>query len=167
MMLTLPTIILVFTATTSALMAGLFYAYSCSVNLGLGRLPDREYIAAMQSINKAIQNPIFFISFFGALFFLAISAYLHSSQPASVRFLCLLTASIFYLIGVFGVTVLGNVPLNEMLNVFNLRSASTEEISKHRVKFEKPWNKLNVVRTLASTVVIILVIIACLAPCVT
>jgi uncharacterized membrane protein len=163
-MLTLPTIILVITATTAALMAGLFYAYSCSVNLGLGRLSDPEYIAAMQSINKSIQNPIFFTTFFGALLLLPFSTYLFYSQPVSMRFLCLLTATIVYLIGVFGVTILGNVPLNEALDVFNLQSASIEEIARQRAKFEGPWNKLNLVRTLASTFVIILVVIACIDP---
>src|SRR6185436_7442102 len=122
-MLTLPVIILVVAATTTALMAGLFYAYSCSVNLGLGRLPDAEYLAAMQSINKAIQNPVFFISFFGTLAMLPLSAYLHYGQPPYMRFWCLLTATIVYLIGVFGVTIFGNVPLNETLAVFNLHSA--------------------------------------------
>ncbi len=62
---TLPNIILVFTATTTALIAGLFYAWSCSVTLGLARLPDTVYIAFMQATNKAILNPVFFISFIG------------------------------------------------------------------------------------------------------
>jgi len=65
----LTNIILVITATTTALMAGLFYAFSCSVNLGLARLSNAEYISAMQSINRAIQNPIFFAAFSARRFF--------------------------------------------------------------------------------------------------
>ena len=57
--MTTTNIILTIAATTTALIAGLLYAYSCSVNIGLGRLADAEYISAMQSINKAIQNPLF------------------------------------------------------------------------------------------------------------
>ena len=52
--MTTTNIILTIAATTTALITGLLYAYSCSVNIGLGRLADAEYIAAMQSINKAI-----------------------------------------------------------------------------------------------------------------
>lgn len=163
-MLTAPNIVLVITATTTALMAGLFYSYSCSVNLGLGRLPDAEYITAMQSINRAIQNPVFFISFLGTPLLLPLSTYLNYGQPVSMRFWLLLAATVVYLIGVFGVTVFGNIPLNRMLDVFDVRSASMEEMASQRVKFEGPWNKLNVIRTLASTLAIILVVIACLNP---
>lgn len=47
----------------TGLVAGLLYGYACSVTGGLGRLPDADYLSAFQSINKAIQNPWFFISF--------------------------------------------------------------------------------------------------------
>jgi uncharacterized membrane protein len=43
----------------TGLIAGLFFAYACSVNLGLTRLADAEYLKAMQSINGAILNPWF------------------------------------------------------------------------------------------------------------
>ncbi len=61
--MTVVNIILLITATLTGLSAGLFYAYACSVNSGLGRLPDREYLAAMQSINREILNPVFFAGF--------------------------------------------------------------------------------------------------------
>ena len=69
--------ILVITATATALMAGIFFAFSCAVNLGLARLPDSQYVAAMQSINRRIQNPVFFAAFFGASLFLPLSTFLH------------------------------------------------------------------------------------------
>src|SRR5438105_15298485 len=89
-------IILLATATTTALIAGLFYAYSCSVNPGLGRLPDNEYLAAMQSINRAILNPVFFMSFMGTLLLLPLSTYLHYRQPNRSLFYLLLMATILY-----------------------------------------------------------------------
>lgn len=42
------------------LLAGLFYAYACSVMPGLGRADDRTLVDAMQQIDKAIENPVFF-----------------------------------------------------------------------------------------------------------
>ena len=47
------------------LMAGLFFAFSVSVMKALARLPSAEGIAAMQSINVAIINPVFLAAFFG------------------------------------------------------------------------------------------------------
>ena len=104
-MLTVNTILLI-TATTTALSAGVFYTFTCAINLGLGRLPDKEYLSAMQSINKEILNPLFFISFWGALVLLPISSYLNYSHPASHRFVFLSIATLIYAIGVFGVTFL-------------------------------------------------------------
>ena len=151
-------IILLITATTTALIAGLFYTYTCSVNPGLTRLPDSGYLAAMQSINKAILNPLFFASFLGTLLLLPLSTYLHYRQPG---FSILLIATLVYVIGVIGVTAFGNIPLNDALAGFNLKSASIEEIARQRTKFEKPWNKLNTIRTVVSLISLILVLIAC------
>jgi uncharacterized membrane protein len=150
-------IILVLTALTTALITGLFYAYSCSINPGLGKLSDAEYISAMQSINKAILNPLFFLSFMGTLFLLPLSAYLnyHSSS-----FLFLIAAALVYIIGTFGVTIFGNVPLNNALEGFNLQSASAEAVANARAKFEGPWNRLHSIRTFASVVALVLVIVA-------
>jgi hypothetical protein len=46
------------------LMAGLFFAFSVCVMKALTRLPSAEGIAAMQSINVAIINPVFLAAFF-------------------------------------------------------------------------------------------------------
>jgi uncharacterized membrane protein len=62
------------------LLAGLFFSYSYSVNPGLKSLADNEYVKAMQSINIAIQNPYFFISFMGLLFVFPVSTYLMYRQ---------------------------------------------------------------------------------------
>ena len=163
-MITLQNITLVISATTTALMAGLFFAWSCSVTLGLARLSDEAYIAAMQASNKAILNPVFYSVFFGALLLLPLSTFLHYGQPVSMRFWFLLAATIVYLIGGFGVTILGNIPLNEALDGFNLQSASEEAIAMQRAKFEGRWNNLTIIRTIASTIAVILVIMACLNP---
>lgn len=163
-MITPSNIVLILAATATALMTGLFYAWSCSVTIGIARLPDPEYMAAMQAMNDAILNPVFFAGFLGAAILLPVSTFMHYTQPASARFWLLLGATAVYLVGVFGVTFFGNVPLNDALKNFNLHTASLQEITAQRVKFEAPWNKLNTVRTVAATLAIVLVIIACLQP---
>jgi uncharacterized membrane protein len=154
-------IILVITVTLTALIAGLFYSWSCSVMLGFARLSDREFVSAMQKTNRAIQNPVFFLSFLGAPIFLIISTILHFGEP--IRFWFLLGATAFYLIGTFGVTVMGNVPLNNQLDRFNSESATDEEVLQQRMNFEPRWNNLNTIRTIASTISITLIAIACLS----
>src|SRR5690349_6982509 len=119
-------------------MAGLFFAWSCSVMPGFARLKDREFVSVMQKTNRAIQNPVFFIAFLGAPLLLPISTFF--SYGNSPRFLLLLTATIIYLIGTFGVTVFGNVPMNNALDRFDLETATDEEISKQRANFERRWN---------------------------
>jgi uncharacterized membrane protein len=160
--MTLSNIILTITTTTTALIAGLLYAYACSVNAGLGALPDMQYLAAMQSINKAIQNPLFFISFMGTLILLPLSTYMHYAQPLTTQFWLLLAATIVYIIGVIGITALGNIPLNNMLDSVNLQASTPDIIEKVRAQFEKSWNMYHSVRTVAAVLALVLTILACI-----
>jgi uncharacterized membrane protein len=160
--MTFPNITLLGAATFVGLMAGLFYSYSCSVTVGLNKLPDEQYIAAMQSINRSIQNPLFFLSFFGALLLPPLATYLNYSYRSATGFRLLLAATILYLGGSFLVTAIGNIPLNNTLESFNLSGASKEAINLQRVNFEPRWNVLNTIRTIASILSFILILIACL-----
>jgi uncharacterized membrane protein len=100
---------------TTGLVAGVFYAYAVSVNLGLGVQPDASYIATMQAINQKIQNPLFFLSFFGAVLFLLVALAVHLPRPRFGRFWLIALASALYVGGGFLLTVVVNVPLNEEL----------------------------------------------------
>ena len=160
--MTFANIVLLITAFTTALIAGLFYSWSCSVNPGLGKLPDAGYMAAMQSINREILNPLFFMSFMGTVILLPVSTWMQYSNPAPTRFYLMLAATIVYAVGTFGVTIMGNVPLNNALDGFNLQSASPDMIHQQRELFEKPWNRLHSIRTIANAIALILVLLACL-----
>jgi len=140
------------TILLSGLVAGLLYSYSCSVNIGLRALPDAEYLKAMQSINLAIQNPFFFVSFMGLMIMLPLSAWQLHSLPSHFSYYAVLLAMILYFIGVFGVTVVENVPLNNQLAVFNITQASSNEISTMRIAFEKPWNTFHLIRTISAII---------------
>ncbi|MHA4810674.1 anthrone oxygenase family protein [Flavitalea flava] len=164
MLFTFKGLFLLITATTTALMAGLFFAWYCSVIPGLSRLTDATYISAMQSINRAIQNPMFFFCFFGTAFFLPLCTYLQYNHSHSPRFWFLLAATVIYLAGVMGVTIFGNIPLNEGLDTFQLTSSTVQDIRAARAGFEDSWNALNNIRTVSSILAILFVIIACLNP---
>ncbi|MGS2761779.1 anthrone oxygenase family protein [Sinomicrobium sp. M5D2P9] len=152
-------IVLILAGLATALMAGLFYAFSIAVNRGLQELGDKEFVKAMQLINLRILNPLFFLFFFGAPLLLLLATVLHG-EGGGKPFAFLLAATILYLIGVFGVTVVKNVPMNNKLAKFTPETASKEEISGVRIAFEKPWTRWNHVRTVASCLTVILVFIA-------
>jgi uncharacterized membrane protein len=153
-------LILIATATATALIAGLFYAYSCSVNIALSKLSDEGYVAVMQSINREIQNPLFFTSFMGTLFLLPLSTWMQYRVGVSPTFFLLLAATAIYIIGAFIVTMAGNVPLNEALDKFNFQAAASEEITRQRIQFENVWNRWHTIRTVCSFVSLVLVLIA-------
>lgn len=132
----------------TGLLAGLFYGYDCSVIKGLGHLQNDAYLRAFQSINKSIQNPWFFLSFMGSLLVLPVASWLSYKQGAAFYFL--LSASLLYFIGVFGVTMSCNVPLNEQLANFQISTATESEIFAMRKTFEHSWNTWHRIRTVAA-----------------
>ena len=103
------------TALGCGLIAGLFFAFSVAVMQALARLPAAGGMAAMQSINSAILNPLFLAVFLGtaagcALVMLTSLARWHS--PGSVY---LLVGGALYLVGSLLVTAVCNVPKNNAL----------------------------------------------------
>jgi uncharacterized membrane protein len=154
------TIIQVIAVALVGLAAGLFYSYSCSVVNGLGRLGDKEYLLGFQSINRAILNPAFMLSFMGSLIVLPIAAWMTYKNGDAPAFYYFLAAAIIYAVGVFGITIAGNVPLNNMLDKFDIGNASVEALRSMRDKFENKWNTLQHVRTVANIIAFVLSTIA-------
>ncbi len=153
-------IALLCSTAAAGLMAGLFYAFSCSVSAGLGKLADAEYLRAMQSINREIQGPLFFAPFFGLLVLLPLTTWLHAGPPGTFALCCVATA--VYFIAVFGVTVFGNVPLNERLDGVQLSSAGADSLAALRAAFERRWNVWNHIRTGGAVLTLLCLIAACL-----
>lgn len=161
--MTAQNIVLLITALLTALIAGLFYSYSCSVNPGLGKLADKEYLLAMQSINREILNPVFFASFMGTLIMLPVVTWMqYNREGATVVFWLMLASTAIYAIGTFGITAAGNVPLNEMLARFDLGNATSSQLADYRAQFEKPWNSLHAMRTVAVVISLLLLLGACI-----
>ncbi len=153
--------LLVITATLTGLMAGLFFAWSVSVTPGIGKLANKEYLASFQAMNRAIINPLFLTCFLGTAVLLPVCTFRQYTQPLSVRSWLLISAALLYLIFVIGITFLGNIPLNNKLDRFDLSSATPEQMASFRAQFENRWNTLNNIRSLASSIAFVLVILAC------
>ncbi|MCG8608022.1 DUF1772 domain-containing protein [bacterium] len=156
------TIILILTTLSSGLMAGLFYAWSISVTPGLKRVGDENYLQAFQSMNRAILNPAFFIFFMGLVILLPLLCYLYYQSSVATQFWYILSATFFYMGGVMAVTVFGNVPMNNALEVLKIESMTSEQMASFRLGFESKWNNLNMIRTFCSSLSFVLLIMTCM-----
>jgi uncharacterized membrane protein len=146
--LSIKSLILFAAIALTGLSAGLFYAWLVSVIPGTRKVVDLTYLESMQSINRAILNPAFFLIFFGSLPALAISTIQHFHS--GITFWWLLAAGIIYALGTFGVTVFGNVPLNDALDVLDLAELSETRTAEFRRSYEEKWNRLHLIRTVSA-----------------
>ena len=138
------------------LMAGLFFVFSVAVMKAFARLPSAEGIAAMQSINVAIINPVFLAVFFGtaaACTFVIIASLLRWSESGVVY---LIVGSVIYLVGTFLVTVVFNVPKN---NALASVSPADHDSTPLWDSYLDKWTAWNHVRTAAALAAMALLII--------
>ena len=137
----------------SALVGGIFFAFSSFVMKALAGLPSAEGIGAMQSINIVVINPSFLGAFFGtALLSLGIGGltWTNWGDPSTSFFL---SGALFYLVGTILVTMLGNVPLNNRLATVSATDPGTREVWEH---YLDRWTMWNHVRTAAAMVAALL-----------
>lgn len=141
-------LLLLAAAVGAGLIGGLFFAFSTFVMRALDRLPAAQAIAAMQSINVTVLNPAFFSVFFGTAalaIVLAVLALAGAAGPSTV----LLTAGAgAYLIGTIIVTIVCNVPLNNVLA--RVRIQDDEAPAEAWQQYRGPWTAWNHVRTVAA-----------------
>lgn len=134
------TTLLIAATVGSGLNGGLFFIFSNTVMNAFDRLPAAEAIAAMNSINRSILNPLFFLAFFGtALLCLALLVGQLDSP-------LIVAGAFLYLIGTLGVTMVCNVPLNDKLAKV---SASADDLEAQWRAYRAPWTRWNHVRTVA------------------
>ena len=102
--------VLIAATLTTGLMAGVFGIYSNAIMPGLRRTDDRTFVAAFQSVDRAIINPAFMATFLGALVLTVLAAALHLGDGRPLL-PWIVAALILYLV-VFVVTIRVNVPRN-------------------------------------------------------
>jgi uncharacterized membrane protein len=142
-------IVLLLSILFTGLTAGLCFTWSNAVTPGIGRLDDLGFLRSFQAINRTIINPSFLLAFFGPVILLFINAYLHRNAHPTI-FWSFMLAAVLFSVGVGLVTVFKNVPLNELLDKTVLENLSAAKLKELRTKFEKPWNRWHIQRTIAS-----------------
>jgi uncharacterized membrane protein len=140
-MTTFSGVVLVAALVAAGLIAGLFYAYACSVMPGLARGDDKTFVEAMRGINVAIINPVFMLTFLGAPLLAGVAVFLNLGS----RSLPWVIAGFVCLVAMLLITGALNIPLNNALE------NGGDDYAAVRARFETAWVRWNVLRTLAST----------------
>ena len=134
-------------ALSCGLIAGTFFAFSAFVMKAFARLPASEGIAAMQSVNIVVVNPVFLGVFVGTAVLCGaaiVVSVLRWQAPGSGY---VLAGSLLYLAGTFLVTMAFNVPRNEALAAVAPASA---EGARLWADYLSSWTAWNHVRTAAA-----------------
>ena len=133
----------------SGLMAGLFFVFSVCVMRALGTLPPAHGMAAMQSINVVVINPIFLSVFLGTAG-LCVLAMILAFVRRDAEMWETVAGSALYLIWVLFVTMRFNVPLNNTLARVSPQSTDAAPVWSDYLSRWTAWNHLRTVAALAA-----------------
>jgi uncharacterized membrane protein len=133
-------------AVGCGLVGGVFFAFSSFVMPALGRLEPAEGVAAMQSINRLAVTPPFMAALFGTGLACAGLVAWGAVRRGEGGAPWALAGGALYLVGALGVTLAGNVPLNERLADLAPRGA---EAAAAWPALQGRWTALNHVRSAA------------------
>lgn len=136
----------------TAIVGGVFFAFSSFIMKALGRVSAPEGIAAMQSINIAVINPSFLGAFMGTALLsvgVIVLALLNHGHPSAMFFL---GGAVLYFAGTFLVTMFGNVPLNDQLASVSPSDPAAATLWMHYLDRWTTWNTVRTIAAIAATV---------------
>lgn len=127
---------------TTGVMAGFFFAFSVLVMPGLDRTDAPTAVASMQAINATVDSVVFKAAFAATpILCLAVMALAGLRRTGWLA----VVGALVYLVGVLGVTVIVNVPLNDDLDLVSPSSAGA---AAAWADYMTDWSRWNHVRTL-------------------
>jgi uncharacterized membrane protein len=148
-------VVLIAATVTMGMMAGAFALYSHTIMPSLRRVDDRAFVATFQSMDRMIINPVFMTTFFGALALTALAALLYLVGDDGSALPWIVAALVLYLV-VFVITIAVNVPRNNEIKAAGDANTMADPHAV-RVRFDEArWLRWNHVRTVASTVAVVL-----------
>jgi uncharacterized membrane protein len=123
----------------SLLVSGVLLAFSSFVMSGLARIPAASGIAAMQSINITVVNPLFMGLFMG-MGAVSIAVLVVNFRGVGFELTASNVAAAIYLLGVLGVTFVANVPMNDALTGIDPAASASAEYWNNYVTSWTTWN---------------------------
>jgi uncharacterized membrane protein len=146
-----------FSAIGCGLLGGLYFAFSTFMMTALGRIDQAAGISAMNAINVEIVRSLFMPFFLGTTLSSAALAPLAIVRWSEAGAMAMLVGGVLYVLGMFVVTMVFNVPLNDALAAVDPSSPAAATLW---TRYLSDWTFWNHVRTVASTVACALFIVA-------
>ena len=137
------------TAVGCGLSAGALTAFSTFVMPALNRLGPAASTAAMQEINRAAVTPAFMTLLLGSTAACGGLVVLGLTRRDAPEAPWLVAGGALFVLGVFGVTVLRNVPLNDALAAADPHAA---DAAARWAAYARDWTLANHVRSVAGAV---------------
>jgi len=152
---------LIFSITLCSLVSGFIFTYAIVVMPGLSNLNDKEFIRAFQVTDAVIQNnqPIFMFTWIGSIVSLLSTILISVVSFGLSEAWLIVLISVFYLLGVQGITIAIHIPLNNHIQKVVIEELSDEAMTEERIKFERKWNYFNNIRTSISILISLLLLI--------
>ncbi|NKG22579.1 DUF1772 domain-containing protein [Paeniglutamicibacter terrestris] len=138
----------IITAACTAIAGGVYFSFAALVLPALEKIPSREAVTAMRWINVAAVRWPFMSIFFGSML---TSVVLVGMEMAAGNWVPAAMARIVgSVLGIaaFGITVVGNVPLNNQL----ASDRGSETAADTWTSFAVPWGRLNHARWICAVV---------------
>ena len=147
-------------ALLSGVVGGVFLSFSDFVMTSLAVARPAVGVEAMQIINRRVYGSLFLVLLLGmAPVSLAVAIYACFQLSGWAAF-WLVLGGLSYVIGVFGVTVVCNVPMNKKLDALDYSAPDTQT---YWAEYLRNWTRWNHLRTLASVGSAACYLIGCLA----
>jgi len=152
--------LIVFSGATliTALVAGIFLAFSDFIIRSLGAASPAAGMEAMQQINRKVYSSVFLVWLLGMVPVsagLAAYALVYVTGPAQGWFVA---GGAIYVTGTFLVTILGNVPMNRRLDAMVPHAEGTLDYWDSYATYWTLWNHL---RSIASAAAAAAFLIGC------
>lgn len=154
---------LLMTATLlCSLVAGLLLAFAVVTMPGLRALDDPDFLRAFRAMDRVIQNndPVFMVVWVGSVVTLIATAVLGLGATSGSQQALVVVAAALYVLGVQLPTAAVNIPLNNRLQALAVDALTVADSAAARADFESRWNRSNRMRTVLSTVVVLLLLLA-------
>ena len=149
-MKTLQTASLIAAIITTGITAGVLAAFAFAVMPGIRGTDDRVFVDVMNRMNTAILNGWFLTAFMGGLVFSGVALALHWRGDGRPAVPWIIAGLGLYLV-MFIITRVINVPLNDKLLAAGKSSTGLSDLVAARNDFEGPWVAWNIIRTVANT----------------
>jgi uncharacterized membrane protein len=145
---TIITGLLWFSAIGCGLIAGIYFAFSTFIMTALSRIDQAAGISAMNSINTVILKSLFIPMFLGTSLASLVLAGIALLRWGDSGTLAMLSGGVIYVVGMFIVTMMFNVPLNNALAAVDPDSSAGVDVW---ARYLRDWTFWNHVRTTACT----------------